>query len=168
MDNDSRNFVKVENPFAANLTISQQQEVFKNINTSSLMQDMIPDSVKNSKTLYDNIPKSNPVIAELKAVKSELQTQTTELDRIRYQNEKLNSQLRTANITIDEQKSELDKANELNEQQNKELISLRNQLHESKSSKVIKGIGNFFAGILGGVILAFILYFIGKYLGISL
>lgn len=168
MDNNSSNFVKVQNPISLdNLTLVEQSELFKNVDINKLMYDAIPDYIKNQQKQYNTIPKSNPIVEELKEVKLELQTQTTELENIRYENKRLNSQIQTSNITIDKQKFELAKVNELNKELNNQVSSLRKQLKESNTDKIKRRIGDIIVGGIGGVITAILLFFITKYCGIT-
>ena len=121
----------------------------------------IAQTVQNAQRMYDNLPKTNIVAEEVRAVKSEIQIQTAEIEKFRQENSELKA-------IISDQNTKLDEANELNRQQKEEIISLQNQLHESTASKVGKRIFEAVFNILIGVLLAFVLYYIGKKLGISL
>lgn len=168
MDNDSSNFVKVQNPISLdNLTLVGQSELFKNVDINKIMYDAVPNYIKNQQKQYNTIPISNPIVEELKEVKLELQTQTTELEKIRYENKRLNSQIQTSNITIDKQKFELAKVNELNKELNNQVSSLRKQLKESNTDKIKRRIGDIIVGGIGGVITAILLFLITKYCDIT-
>lgn len=121
----------------------------------------IAQTVQNAQRMYDNLPKTNIVAEEVRAVKSEIQIQTAEIEKFRQENSELKA-------IISDQNTKLDEANELNRQQKEEIVSLQNQLHESTASKVGKRIFEAVFNILIGVLLAFVLYYIGKKLGISL
>lgn len=121
----------------------------------------IAQTIQNTQRMYDNLPKTNIVAEEVRAVKSEIQIQTAEIEKIRQENSELKA-------IISDQNTKLDEANELNRQQKEEIVSLQNQLHESTASKVGKRIFEAVFNILIGVLLAFVLYYIGKKLGISL
>lgn len=121
----------------------------------------IAQTVQNTQRMYDNLPKTNIVAEEVRAVKSEIQIQTAEIEKFRQENSELKA-------IISDQNTKLDEANELNRQQKEEIVSLQNQLHESTASKVGKRIFEAVFNILIGVLLAFVLYYIGKKLGISL
>lgn len=121
----------------------------------------IAQTVQNTQRMYDNIPKTNIVAEEVRAVKSEIQIQTAEIEKFRQENSELKA-------IISDQNTKLDESNELNRQQKEEIVSLQNQLHESTASKVGKRIFEAVFNILIGVLLAFVLYYIGKKLGISL
>ena len=121
----------------------------------------IAQTVQNTQRMYDNLPKTNIVAEEVRAVKSEIQIQTAEIEKIRQENSELKA-------IISDQNTKLDEANELNRQQKEEIVTLQNQLHESTASKIGSKIVDIAIGVVGGVILAFVLYYIGKKLGISL
>ena len=121
----------------------------------------IAQTIQNTQRMYDNLPKTNIVAEEVRAVKSEIQIQTAEIEKFRQENSELKA-------IISDQNTKLDEANELNRQQKEEIVSLQNQLHESTASKVGKRIFEAVFNILIGVLLAFVLYYIGKKLGISL
>ena len=121
----------------------------------------IAQTVQNTQRMYNNLPKTNIVAEEVRAVKSEIQIQTAEIEKFRQDNLELKA-------IISDQNTKLDEANELNRQQKEEIVSLQNQLHESTASKVGKRIFEAVFNILIGVLLAFVLYYIGKKLGISL
>lgn len=121
----------------------------------------IAQTVQNAQRMYDNLPKTNIVAEEVRTVKSEIQIQTAEIEKFRQENSELKA-------IISDQNTKLDEANELNRQQKEEIVSLQNQLHESTASKVGKRIFEAVFNILIGVLLAFVLYYIGKKLGISL
>ena len=121
----------------------------------------IAQTIQNTQRMYDNLPKTNIVAEEVRAVKSEIQIQTAEIEKFRQENSELKA-------IISDQNTKLDEANELNRQQKEEIVSIQNQLHESTASKVGKRIFEAVFNILIGVLLAFVLYYIGKKLGISL
>ena len=121
----------------------------------------IAQTVQNTQRMYDNLPKTNIVAEEVRAVKSEIQIQTAEIEKFRQENSELKA-------IISDQNTKLDEANELNRQQKEEIVTLQNQLHESTASKIGSKIVDIAIGVVGGVILAFVLYYIGKKLGISL
>ena len=124
--------------------------------------------IKEAQRMIDNIPKTNPVVEELKAVKSELQTQTAKVDEVLEENAKLREEVKSYKTINNEINGKLDKANEINQQQADEITTLRKQLHESTVSKIGKKVLEIIVSIFVGVLLAFVLYYIGKKLGISL
>ena len=121
----------------------------------------IAHTVQNTQRMYDNLPKTNIVAEDVRSVKSDIQIQTAEIEKIRQENSELKA-------IISDQNTKLDEANELNRQQKEEIVTLQNQLHESTASKIGSKIVDIAIGVVGGVILAFVLYYIGKKLGISL
>ena len=121
----------------------------------------IAQTVQNTQRIYDSLPKTNPIVEELKAVKAELQTQTAQNEKVLAENAELKNIINEQNIKLDEAKS-------LNQQQVEEIASLQKQLHESTASKIGKKILEIVISILVGVLLAFVLYYIGKKLDISL
>lgn len=54
------------------------------------------------------------------------------------------------------------------DKQNKQISELQEQLKEPLKSKVSKRVLEILLSVIGGVLLSFILYFVGKWLGISL
>ena len=127
----------------------------------SQINPSIAQTVQNTQRIYDSLPKTNPIVEELKAVKAELQTQTAQNEKVLAENAELKNIVNEQNIKLDEAKS-------LNQQQVEEIASLQKQLHESTASKIGKKILEIVISILVGVLLAFVLYYIGKKLDISL
>jgi len=128
----------------------------------------ITQIIKETQRMYDNLPKTNPVVEELKAVKSELQTQTAKVDEVLEENAKLRAEVKSYKVINNDINGKLDKANEINQQQADEIATLRKQLNESTASKVGNKVLEITLSVIGGILLAFALYYIGKWLGISL
>lgn len=88
-----------------------------------------------------------PVIQELNQVKGELQIQTqklneqtSELKKLRYENNLINAQLHTANITIDRQLTELNKLHNINNELNQTNETLKENNRHSLRNGIVIGL----------------------------
>lgn len=74
--------------------------------------DLVPESVRN---IDCNLPElGNPMLEELQALRTEVSSQTKELQHIRYENMKLNAQIDTLNKTIGSKDEELNSLRNIN------------------------------------------------------
>lgn len=88
-------------------------------------------------------------------IQSELELQTSELQKLRYENVKLNSQITTLNQTIDEQNSQLEYLQDINTKLTKTNKTL---IQNQKSNK-----GYWFKTIMVNFIVALFSFVLGQY-----
>lgn len=115
----------------------------------------VPQPMQECNKKLPNV--KNPVVNELQTLRTETETQTKELQCIRYENMKLNAQIETLNKTIDSQKDELDNLRNINaklESTNKLLSSNSLSLKDWKHM-----LASFISGIIVTVVGGVILYF---------
>lgn len=95
-----------------------------------------------------------PLTDRMDSMQNELETQTSELVKLRYENAKLNAQITTQNKVIDKQLSELEELQSINskiDMSNKVLIS--NNRHYWRNTALI-GLGLAIFGAVLGIILS--------------
>lgn len=147
--------------------IEDQMKIFNGIDLSVLPDpDMIPQSIKDMEKKHDDLLKNLPTPEErmkpltdrMDSMKSELIIQTNELQKLRYENTKLNAQIEVLNITNDKQLSEI-KSQQSNITQLKTINrKLQSIIDDSKWSNL----KSLFIGVIGTVIADFLIRFIVK------
>ena len=88
MPNIGDNFIPVQSDLFAQ--IQQHPEMIKN-----LQNQMIPESVRNTQSLYNNIPKSNPMVERQKETNQYLSEQNAFLQDIQQKLSEANEEINT-------------------------------------------------------------------------
>lgn len=100
------------------------ENLLKNLDFSALPQpDIVPESVKQMNRQHEQFINSlptyedriKPLTERIDSMQTELESQTNELQKLRYENMQLNAQVKVLNVTNDKQLSEISdlKANDI-------------------------------------------------------
>lgn len=93
--------------------------------------------IKETQRIYDNLPKTNPVVEELKSVKSELQTQTAKMEDILAENAELTDEVQSCKAIITEQSNSIENLKNINANLEKTNSILTEEKKHSTRNTVI-------------------------------
>lgn len=145
------------------------ENLLKNLDFSALPQpDIVPESVKqmhrqheqfiNSLPTYED--RIKPLTDRMDNMQSELESQTEELQKLRYENMKLNAQIEVLNKTNDKQLNEISELKENDIVSKKTIQELNQTIEELNNGNKFHNIKNFVSGIIVTVVGGIILWYI--------
>lgn len=147
--------------------------LLKNLDFSSLPQpDMIPESIKQKHRQQEKFIQSlptyedriKPLTARMDSMQSELELQTDELQKLRYENMQLNAQVKVLNVTNDKQLSEISDLKASETISKNTIEELNKTINDSNKNSFIV---NIVIAIISGIIVLSIEHWYDIYIFIS-
>lgn len=147
--------------------------LLKNLDFSALPQpDMIPESIKQMHRQQEKFIQSlptyedriKPLTARMDSMQSELELQTDELQKLRYENMQLNAQVKVLNVTNDKQLSEISDLKASETISKNTIEELNKTINDSNKNSFIV---NIVIAIISGIIVLSIEHWYDIYIFIS-